>query len=144
MRALTFTLAIGMIGTPALLWAGDNDADKGKLQGTWTCVALIDKGKAEPVERVARLKLIIKNDKYSYQIDDKLTFTATFKLDAAAKPRAIDVKFDDGPLKGKTMFSIYAFEGDELKICGGDKRPSEFTSTAESGTVLFTFKREKK
>ncbi len=135
-------LLIGVVCAPALAWAGDNQADKAKLQGAWVTVSLVDKGTAEKEGKVKMLKLIFKGDKYIYQLG-ATTFTATFKLDATAKPRSIDVTFEEGPIKGKTMKAIYALDGDELKICGGDKRPTEFTATKEAGTILFTFKREK-
>ncbi len=136
-------LALALTGVPALIWAGDNAAEMTKLQGTWALVSLIDKGRAEPDKLVQTLKLIIDGDKYTYDIGGKM-FNATFKLDAAAKPLAIDVKFDSGPAKDRVMKAIYVIEGDTLKICGADKRPTEFESTKESGTILFTFKREKK
>ncbi|MBI2806471.1 MAG: TIGR03067 domain-containing protein [Planctomycetes bacterium] len=132
--------------TPFALGAGDAKSDQAKLQGTWVAVSLVEKGKAEPPDRVRTLKLIIMGNKYIYQLgsDDK-RFVATFKIDPTTKPKSMDVVFDAGPLKGKTMKSIYAFDGDELRICGGrDKRPSEFSSTQGDGEIVFTFIRVKK
>ena len=135
-------LAILTIGTPTLIWAGDNDADKAKLQGTWVSVAHVDKERAEPADVVGRLKLIIKDDTYTYSFEGKGKFSATFKLDSAKKPKWIDVDFKEGPAKGKSMPALFSLDGDELKICGGDKRPTELKASKDA--VFFTFKRESK
>ena len=139
MRSL---VALMLIGAPALLWADDMTAEKAKLQGVWVAVGLIDSGKTDERVKEGRLKLIFKEDKYIYQVDTT-TFMATFKLDVTTKPKSMDVTFEEGPLKGKTMPAIYLLEGDELKICGGGERPAEFVSAQGTGTVLFTYKREK-
>lgn len=127
---------------PVVAWAGDDKTDKVKLQGTWSATAVMDKGKAEPAERVQKLKLIITDDKYIYQVD-KISFSATFKLDMTRTPKAIDVTFEEGPKRGQTMKAIYSLEGDILKICGGTERPKEFKSSKDVPTVLLSFKRDK-
>lgn len=37
---------------------------------------------------------------------------------------------------------VGSLEGNELKICGGDNRPTELESKPNSESILFVFKRE--
>ncbi len=146
MQRLYVTIVLIGFTVGSILAAGGGNADDhAKLQGTWALSALVEKGRAETPERVRTLSLIIKGDKYSYRIaGTDAKFVATFKIDASAKPKSIDIIFEDGPLKGKTMKSIYALDGDELRICGGrDIRPTEFSSTKGGGEIVFTFRRTK-
>jgi hypothetical protein len=71
----------------------------------------------------------------------------TFRLDAAASPRAIDLRIIDGG----TGTGIYSLEGDKLKLClelclsGKEKqnRPSEFSGKDDSSNqAYFVLKRE--
>jgi uncharacterized protein (TIGR03067 family) len=127
--------------------AADADADvlareKERLQGTWAATAVIDNGREEAAEQVRELKLTIKGDKYIYTLGQR-SFAAVYKIDPTKKPKEMDVTFEEGPIKGTTMRAIYALEGDELKICGGDKRPAELASRPKSQVILFVFKRGK-
>jgi RNA polymerase sigma factor (sigma-70 family) len=71
-------------------------------------------------------------------------FEMTYKLDPAAKPKAIDL--DNGG--GKTWDCVYSLDGDTLQICApltpGDDRPKEVASKEGSKTRLVVLKREAK
>jgi uncharacterized protein (TIGR03067 family) len=65
----------------------------------------------------------------------------TFKLDAAKKPRAIDMA-DEMALPG-----VYEVTGDTLKMCydaSGKTRPTKLASEEGTVMVFVVFKREKK
>jgi uncharacterized protein (TIGR03067 family) len=126
----------------ALRAADDPAREKERLQGNWAASTIIDSGRAESGDAVKGLKLTIKDDKYVYKLGGR-SFTAVFKIQPAKKPKEMDITFEEGPQKGKTLRAIYSLEGDELKICGGDKRPSELESKPKSEVILFVFKREK-
>jgi uncharacterized protein (TIGR03067 family) len=68
----------------------------------------------------------------------------TYKLDPAAKPKAIDP--DNGG--SKSFEWVYTLHGDTLKFCGslmvGGERPKEVTSKEGSQTRLLILKREVK
>jgi RNA polymerase sigma factor (sigma-70 family) len=71
-------------------------------------------------------------------------FEMNYKLDPAAKPKAIDV--DNGG--DKTFNAVYSLDGNTLKICapimpGGD-RPGEVASKEGSQTRLLVLKRQVK
>ena len=70
-------------------------------------------------------------------------FSAAYTIDPNKNPKELDVTFEEGPQKGKTMFAIYSLDGGELNICGGSKRPTEFSSKPKSDTVLLTFRTRK-
>jgi uncharacterized protein (TIGR03067 family) len=127
------------------LCAADMDSvakEKEKLQGTWAAVSVVDNGRSESTELLKTLKLTIKGDKYIFR-DGDWKLSAAYKIDPTKKPKQMSITFEEGPKKGKTMLAIYSVEGDKLKICGGDRRPTEFASKRKSEVILFEFKREK-
>jgi uncharacterized protein (TIGR03067 family) len=145
MRRVRCLMVLVLIGLPWIASAGEND-DKSKLQGVWNATGLTDKGRAEDPAKVRTLKLVVKGDKYIYEFESGTKkFEATFTLNPKANPKTIDVQFMEGPLKGRIMKAIYTLEGNDFKICGAsEKRPTEFTSTAENQWIMFNFKRAKK
>lgn len=72
---------------------------------------------------------------------------ATFRLDPAASPKAMDLTSRSEKGQGKTLAGIYLLEGDKLKLClptlPGRKRPTDFVSTPGHLQVM-VLKREKK
>ena len=49
--------------------------------------------------------------------DGKPLYEGTVRVDASAKPAAIDFEHTEGDLKGKAWKGIYALDGDTLKMC---------------------------
>jgi uncharacterized protein (TIGR03067 family) len=130
---------------------GREDAakDREKLQGLWQAVHLEYQGKKAPPKEVEMFVIRIKGDKLTFGpgADDR---TSTFFLDPTKKPKAMDLRPEDGPAKGKRLpVAIYAIEGDTLKLCldkedKGGGRPKEFKTRAGDGLALLVFKRVKK
>jgi uncharacterized protein (TIGR03067 family) len=116
--------------------------EKESLQGTWVATSLVDSGREEPGDKVKELTLTIKGDEYTYGLGGR-SFSAVYKIDPTKKPKEMDVTFKEGPQKGTTMLAVYSLTGNELKICGGDTRPTGLVSEPKSGMVLFIFKRQK-
>lgn len=117
------------------------------FQGTWSVVSLETDGMAVPEEHTKGLTLEVKGNGRVLRQDGEVKSEATFKVDAAKKPKAIDIEVTDGPLAGRTIRGIYEFKDDTLKVClaigEDDKRPDDFTSKEGSGRQLQTFKKEK-
>ena len=70
----------------------------------------------------------------------------TYTLDSTTDPKGMPVTGTDGPNKGKTFPAIYELHGDTLRICydlSGQKRPTEFKSTAGTKLYLVTYARAK-
>jgi len=82
-------------------------------------------------------------------VPNEILFDFKYKLDPAAKPKAIDLIPEEGPAKGKTLQGIYSLQRDELKVCfvspnipdpENQKRPGEFSAKKGSGYVLLVFR----
>lgn len=128
------TLSILIAGV--LVAAGPTDEalkkELAQLQGTWTVVSSEQKGgphrdtlDARFVFAGAKLTVTLKGEQA------KEPFTIT--IDPSKAPHWID--------SGKLGQGIYSLEGDQLKLCFGQKeRPREFNS---KDGYLFVLKREK-
>src|SRR4051812_49311423 len=99
-RWLTVTLAVGLL--TAGVAGGDSKKDLEKFQGTWELSSSEKDGK----KLATGTTRVIKGNKYTLKNKDKEIGTGTFKLDASASPRAIDVTRTGG----KPMLGIYAFD----------------------------------
>jgi uncharacterized protein (TIGR03067 family) len=128
--------------------AAKKDGDLARLQGTWI-------GKADPTGEGIAVEIEFRDGSIAMALtrnDKTMIGRGTFKLDEAAKPKALDlVDFrapEDTPARPAPPF-IYALEGDTLKLCGagdaGQPRPTEF-KTSGSGrtrTVLMELTRKR-
>jgi uncharacterized protein (TIGR03067 family) len=118
-----------------------------KLQGTWVATKAERDGKA--AADVVGHRLSFTGDRFRIRSrDGKTLYEGTFRVDAKAKPAAIDFEHTNGGLKGKSWKGIYALDGDTLTTCDNapnlDKgRPASFEAKTGSGHVLITFKRAK-
>jgi uncharacterized protein (TIGR03067 family) len=119
--------------------------DLDSLQGVWQCVSIDFAKKDNPPEDfVKKVRLTFKGTTGTFTFPDR-TEEFTIKLDAAKKPKAIDLAIQTGGEKGKTIPSIYALDGDSLKLCapnkGGIERPTDFKAGEQ--VAIITFKRAK-
>jgi uncharacterized protein (TIGR03067 family) len=143
--------AAALIAILALAPMDDKPAAKGgdvaKLQGTWV-------GKAGQADERMDVQIEFQGNSVTMTFvrdGQKRVGRGTFKLDEAARPRALDlVDFrapEDTPPRPSPPF-IYAVEGDTLKLCGaGDAdqpRPTEFKSggSGRTRTVLMELTRK--
>lgn len=136
------TLLAGLLVAADQPPKGDVKKELGQFQGSWTVVSAFKDGKAD--DGLKGAKLVFKGDQFTRTAKGETT-KGTVKLNPAAKPKALDGTFADGPMKGQTFAGIYALEGDALKICtspAGKERPKEFTSKAGSGNLLVALKRD--
>ena len=148
MRRLTLAMCSLIIGSwlvPAFAQSAEQ-AQK-DLQGAWTATKALSEGKT--AGDVIGHRLTFTGNRFQIKSrDGKSIWAGTVRLDASAKPTAIDFKHTDGLLKGKTWKGIYALDGDTLTICDNapnlDKgRPAALEAKSGSGYVLITFKRAK-
>lgn len=121
--------------------------DLAPFQGAWQVVSLETDGMAVPGEHTKGLTLVIKGNERVLEQDGEVKSKATFKVDPAKKPKAIDIEVSDGPLAGRTVRGVYEFKGDTLTVClaiGDDKRPDDFSAKEGSGRQLQVFKKKVK
>src|SRR5262245_801268 len=120
--ALTLVLAFAPTA-----WGGDAKDDD-TLQGTWLPAAAELGGKMFPDEVRKSMKLVIKDDRYTVTVGEKVD-QGIVKLNPKALPKAMDITGTDGPNKGKTFPAIYERDGDTLRVCydlSGKGYPTEF------------------
>jgi uncharacterized protein (TIGR03067 family) len=75
----------------------------------------------------------------------------SYAVDATTSPKGMTITGTEGPNKGKTFPAIYELGkdergGDTLRICydlSGQRRPTEFKSTAGTKLYLVTYRRKK-
>jgi len=123
--------------------------DEEAILGTWKFVKFDDGSDREPqaemVAMVAKFYFAFKKDGKMAVPDPSKKDTekeGTFKLDPAAKTKAIDIL-----VKGdKDTLGVYELDGDTLKLCtapsGKMTRPTEFKADGK-GTYVITLKRVK-
>jgi uncharacterized protein (TIGR03067 family) len=133
----------------ALAFISNTQAEEAKkdiVQGTWEITDGTVSGKPAPAEMRQGIKFKFDGEKLLLSVPGS-TQECTFKLDAAKKPKALDITALDGPNKGKTLLAIYELKGEELKLClpnhDNQDRPTEFKSPEGSSLAVFVLKRAK-
>jgi uncharacterized protein (TIGR03067 family) len=142
---LKLFVALALLLSFALAVRGGDAKEDDTIQGTWLPSAAELGGKPFPDEVRKTIKLVVKEDKYTVTLGEAVD-QGTLKLDASAKPKALDISGTDGPNKGKTILAIYERDGDTLRICydlSGKNRPTEFKTKEGTQLFLVTYKREK-
>jgi uncharacterized protein (TIGR03067 family) len=128
------------------LAAGSSDAKDGDTnEGTWLPSEAELGGKKFPDEIRKSIKLVIEGDKYTVTVGKEVD-KGTVKLNAAGKPKEMDITGIEGPNKGKTFLAIYERDGDTLRVCydlSGKGRPTEFKTKEGTQLFLVTYKRKK-
>jgi uncharacterized protein (TIGR03067 family) len=143
MKCIVLAVMIAVLSVGALSGADPKDAQG--MDGTWLPSVAELGGEAYPEKVLKTMKLVVKGDAYTVTVGD-VTDKGTVKLDAAAKPKTLDIMGTDGPNKGKTILAIYERDGDTLKVCydlSGKNRPTEFKTTKGTQLFLVTYKRDK-
>jgi uncharacterized protein (TIGR03067 family) len=114
-----------------------------KLQGTWVDISFEKAG--AKLEKVGEHQLKIDGETFSLSHDGKVEDKGTIKLDPSRSPREIDLQVREGKNEGKTGLGIYAWDGEDLKLCLGDldggTRPTDLTAMPEN-RVLIVLKRQ--
>jgi uncharacterized protein (TIGR03067 family) len=113
-----------------------------KFEGTWAPSSLTAAGRPAPPDSSRAARLTLRGDRF-VSVDAQGTFHGTFKADAEATPRTIDLTYTDGPEAGHTLRGVYALEGDTYRIClspAGQPRPKRLDD-AGGGNVVGVFKR---
>jgi uncharacterized protein (TIGR03067 family) len=125
-------------------WCQDA-ADKKALDGKWAPTTAELAGIKFVDDQLKAITLVIEGDKYTVNVGESVD-KGTVKVDAAAKPKALDIMGIEGPNKGKTMLAIYELQGDTLRVCydlAGKNRPTEFATSKERPFFLVAYKRVK-
>jgi uncharacterized protein (TIGR03067 family) len=119
--------------------------DLAKLEGTWELVSYEIAGEKLAPENVQQLpKITFKGRDYSWSDGETGTIT---DIDPSKKPKTIEYKFTSGDLKNTIQLAIYEIDGDTFKDCiappGAAAYPKDFSTNADNGQTLITYRRMK-
>jgi uncharacterized protein (TIGR03067 family) len=110
------------------------------FQGDWAVAELITNGEPVGADDRDKIHVKIEADKYTWVSQDGGDDHGSFTLNAEANPKTIDGVSKDG----SETHGIYEVSGDTLRVCyatEGAKRPTAFSSTANSDSILATYRR---
>lgn len=122
-----------------------NKKDIAKWQGTWAPTSFIKDDQAAPANLLKNIKLTVKGTDYFFETD-QFTERGSYKFNASANPKELDISVSEGPDKGKVYKVIYKVSDDEIVICleaDNKNRPKEFHAKAGTTNVLETWNRVK-
>lgn len=108
-------LLIGVAGLAVPLETKEDKSDLKKLEGAWVVVGIEELGKRGTDEEVKKedLRFTFAGNKVTVRLGkNEKPQEGTFTIDAAKKPKHIDMKAGDLKIRG-----IYAIDGDTLKMC---------------------------
>jgi uncharacterized protein (TIGR03067 family) len=123
---------------------GGKGDDARKLLGKWQAVSGEWAGKPLTDKECKHFALEINEKSFTIVCGGKPYHRHTYKLDASAKPKAIDLR----TVYTHVLFNrsaIYELDGDTLKISirMGDKRPTDFTTKQDDPyTSVYILKRQ--
>ena len=114
-----------------------------RLQGTWDITSLETEGKKMGESAVRGSQIRISGNTFE-TVAMGATYKGRIEIDAAKKPKQLDLVFEAGPEKGTRSLAIYEIDEDRWRIClglTGKKRPTAFSTKAGSGHALETLVR---
>jgi uncharacterized protein (TIGR03067 family) len=118
--------------------------DKEQLQGTWIMVSVEKDGKKVETPADKQTLMTFTGDKATFK-SEKRNDDGTFKIDAAKKPKEIDLinpKADNKEME--TIRAIYELTGDTLRMAFPAKREAARPASFDAKEiVILTLKRNK-
>lgn len=100
-------------------------------------------GQTAPAEMLNGARIEIAGDRFT-STGMGAEYSGTIKLNSAAKPPQIDMKFTSGPEKGNVNLGIYELQKNGWRLCiatRGGIRPKKFATELGSGFALETLTR---
>jgi uncharacterized protein (TIGR03067 family) len=114
------------------------------LEGTWQLTSREVDGQREDLQGMV-IRAVVKDGKYTVQINDTVVDQGAFKIDPTTKPKSLDSIPETGDNKGKTILAVYDVTPEELRLCvapEGSKRPTELAAKQGTGHILNIYKRQ--
>lgn len=135
------TLSLLTLFATGPLSAQADGSDQRALQGDWTMVSARLNGQTFTGMAGTRH---VSGDTTTVTVNGELLMRATFTLNPAANPRAIDYQILEGPTAGAHQLGIYQISDSTLSFCMGSPggtRPTEFESNAGDGRTCSVWRR---
>lgn len=157
-------VTIALMVAACVLVAGIARADEAKkadkaankdlesLQGKWVAVGreVLGKKATEQELKDQKTYVVIEGNKGKAWMEGQGgktdTSEGTLTLGPSATPKAVNITYTRGLLKGYTVPAIYELNGDTLKVCfawQSKDRPTTFAGDAEGKTILVIYNRTK-
>lgn len=146
MTRLTTVMSGLFLGAISFIPCAEPANAQATLEGVWTATKAERDGKA--ANDLVGHRLSFTGNRFEIRSKDgKALYAGPVRIDARAKPAAIDLENTEKDLKGLWK-GIYALKGDTLSICDNapnmaKDRPTTFEARAGSGYVCVTFMRGK-
>ena len=109
-----------------------------KVSGVW-----VQAGDNLPPEE-ANARLIYQGSQFEGRLGNKVLFSGKVDLHPIESPKQLDMTFDSGPNKGKTMLGVYELDANNYRGClsaPGKPRPKTLTPEPGSDQQGFAFRR---
>ena len=114
----------------------DLHTDLQNLQGTWITIA----GRREA-------ELLVAGKLFTFRFKDADVYMGAFWLDPRGRPRAMDMRIDEGPSKhrAKVALCVYELDGAHLRWCptepGTTERLTDFPAEDDPNYLSLLFRR---
>ena len=121
---------------------GDHDL----LEGKWLVKKMTKRGKTLQPDAFKGEAFTFSKGRMTIASNDR---TFRFAIDAAKKPKQLDLTAEDGPFKGQTLPGIYQLDGKTLVLClphdKNTERPDAFESKGNGAPsrILYHLERAK-
>jgi len=128
-RFLRIAIVIPAVAAVPLSAQQRAPSDSARLQGHWTMVSGSAGGYPMPPEMLSTMKRFAAGNEVTITMNEAVYFKATFKLNSAGTPRAIDYQMTAGPTAGSAQLGIYEISGDTVRFSfasPGKPRPQNF------------------
>lgn len=139
-------LAMGLLVCAGAVIGASTAKSPESLQGTWTLTSGEAKGVALSAKQLEAGTLVINGDHYSVTLEGGEPVTGVQTLSATSGTKTIDITNANGPHKDQSFHGIYELKGNEFRVAFaalGQPRPTQFTTTPDSGTWIHVWKRVK-
>ncbi len=109
------------------------------FQGTWTPVSMQQDGKFLSPERLSKVRLSIKGEKFTFETAND-SHDGLYKIDPTKNPKQLDIHVTRGDEQGKVYLVIYKFQDGQMIQCmqvDNKARANEFLGQGRQRKSLF-------
>jgi uncharacterized protein (TIGR03067 family) len=126
--------------------ADSSEQDVAAMQGVWKVESVTLDGNEVLAENLKNWHRIVEGSHVAWKDGETTLIELDIKLDPTQKPKTIESTIATGDDKGKVLLGIYELKDNVLRVCFANPdrpRPTEFSSTPDSGQSIYTARRVK-